>query len=336
MMNFDLPSIWALIIGFGLMMYVFLDGFDLGIGLLFPLVKNKHERDIMVNSVAPVWDGNETWLVLGGAGLLAAFPMAYSVILSALYGPILVMLFGLILRGVAFEFRFKATESHRPLWDKLFFVGSFMATFAQGVAMGAVIIGFPVENGEFAGGSLDWLTPFSLFTGCSLLFAYGLLGATWLVVKTEHNLYKQMRKLIKPLTILLALCMLGISIYTPLINADVKAMWFNWSNIVYLAPLPIITGIFVLLLLGSVNSSKHYRPFIYALCMLFMGYLGLCISLWLNIIPPSVSIYEAAAPESSLKFTLVGVVIIVPFILAYTFWSYYVFRGKVVDTDGYH
>ena len=335
-MHFDLPTIWAFVIGFGLMMYVFLDGFDLGIGLLFPFIKDKHERDIMVNSVAPVWDGNETWLVLGGAGLLAAFPMAYSVILSALYGPILLMLFGLILRGVAFEFRFKATESHRPMWDKLFFVGSLMATFAQGVAMGAVILGFQVENGEFAGGGLDWLSPFSLFTGFSLLFAYGLLGVTWLVIKTEHSLQKKMRALIKPLTLLLAACMFIISIYTPMINESVRDLWFNLSNIIYLAPLPIFTATFAFLLMGAAHSKEEYRAFICALCMLFLGYLGLCVSLWPNIIPPSITVHQAAAPTSSLKFTLVGVVFIVPVILIYTFWSYRVFRGKVVDTDGYH
>lgn len=335
-MHFDLPTIWAFVIGFGLMMYVFLDGFDLGIGLLFPFIKDKHERDIMVNSVAPVWDGNETWLVLGGAGLLAAFPVAYSVILSALYGPILLMLFGLILRGVAFEFRFKATESHRPMWDKLFFVGSLMTTFAQGVAMGAVILGFQVENFEFAGGGLDWLSPFSLFTGFSLLFAYGLLGVTWLVIKTEHGLQKKMRSFIKPLTLLLSACMFIISIYTPMVNESVRDLWFNLSNIIYLAPLPIFTATFALLLMGAAHSKEEYRAFICALCMLFLGYLGLCVSLWPNIIPPSITIYQAAAPISSLKFTLVGVVLIVPVILIYTFWSYRVFRGKVVDTDGYH
>ena len=335
-MYFDLPTIWAFVIGSGLMMYVFLDGFDLGIGLLFPFVKDEQDRDTMVNSVAPVWDGNETWLVLGGAGLLAAFPMAYSVILSALYGPILLMLFGLILRGVAFEFRFKATESHRPIWDKLFFFGSLMATFAQGVAMGAVITGFQVDNGEFAGGGLDWLSPFSLFTGFSLLFAYGLLGVTWLVVKTEHGLQKKMRTFIKPFTLLLAACMFIISIYTPLINDSVRDLWFNVSNILYLAPLPIFTAIFALFLMGAAHSKQEDRAFICALCMLFLGYLGLCISLWPNIIPPSITIQQAAAPLSSLKFTLVGVVFIVPVILIYTFWSYRVFRGKVADTDGYH
>ena len=335
-MYFDLPTIWAFVIGFGLMMYVFLDGFDLGIGLLFPFVKDEQDRDTMVNSVAPVWDGNETWLVLGGAGLLAAFPMAYSVILSALYGPILLMLFGLILRGVAFEFRFKATESHRPIWDKLFFFGSLMATFAQGVAMGAVITGFQVDNGEFAGGGLDWLSPFSLFTGFSLLFAYGLLGVTWLVVKTEHGLQKKMRTFIKPLTLLLAACMFIISIYTPMINDSVRDLWFNVSNILYLAPLPIFTAIFALFLMGAAHSKQEDRAFICALCMLFLGYLGLSISLWPNIIPPGITIHQAAAPLSSLKFTLVGVVFIVPVILIYTFWSYRVFRGKVADTDGYH
>lgn len=335
-MTFDLPTIWALIIGFGLMMYVLLDGFDLGIGLLFPLIREKHERDIIVNSVAPVWDGNETWLVLGGAGLMAAFPVAYSVILSALYLPLLFMLFGLLIRGVAFEFRFKATPSHRPAWDKLFFSGSLIATFFQGVAMGAVIVGFDVNNREYSGSAFAWLTPFSLFTGFSLLFAYSLLGATWLISKTEGHLQQHVKSYTPLLVMLLMLCMLGISIYTPLINRAVWERWFSVPNILWLSPLPLLAVFVAIATIRAMKSKNDRLPFILTLCLLLLGYAGLIISLWPNMIPPGITIYEAAAPESSLQFALYGVVAIVPVILLYTYWSYHVFRGKVTDTEGYH
>ena len=160
-MGIDLPLIWAIIIGFGLMMYVIMDGFDLGIGIVFPFIRGRHDRDTMVNTVAPVWDGNETWLVLGAAALTAAFPLAYSIILSALYLPLVMMLGGLIWRGVAFEFRFKADEAHKPFWDRAFASGSYIATFSQGVALGTFITGFEVTDGGYSGGGLDWLTPFS-------------------------------------------------------------------------------------------------------------------------------------------------------------------------------
>lgn len=183
-MGIDLSLIWAVIIIFGIMMYVVMDGFDLGVGILFPFVPGRSDRDVMMNTVAPVWDGNETWLVLGGAGLFAAFPMAYAVVLSALYLPIILMLMGLIFRGVAFEFRFKASERRQHIWDKAFIGGSLTATFFQGVVLGAFISGLPVEGRAFAGGAWDWLTPFSLFCGLALIVAYALLGCTWLMMRT--------------------------------------------------------------------------------------------------------------------------------------------------------
>ena len=336
-MGIDLPLIWAGIIVFGLMMYVVMDGFDLGIGILFPFIPGRDDRDVMVNTVAPVWDGNETWLVLGGAGLLAAFPQAYATILSALYLPLMLMLAGLIWRGVAFEFRFKADEHHKPFWDKAFTWGSYIATLAQGMALGGFIGGFELsESGSFAGGALDWLTPFSVFTGVSLVIAYALLGATWLVMKTEGPLQAQMRRLARGMTIALIAAIALVSVWTPLAHEDVAARWFVLPNLLFFLPVPILVGVTAWGLLSATHGQSHSAPFLLALMLLFLGYSGLGISLWPMIIPPDITIWQAAAPPQSMGFALVGALFIIPFILMYTAWSYYVFRGKVKSGDGYH
>ena len=335
-MGIDLPLIWVIIIGFGLMMYVIMDGFDLGIGILFPFVRERHDRDTMVNTVAPVWDGNETWLVLGGAALLAAFPLAYSVILSALYLPIVLMLGGLIWRGVAFEFRFKADEAHKPFWDKAFAWGSYVATLSQGFALGAFINGFKVTDGAYSGDGLDWLTPFSFFTGFGLVVAYALLGSTWLVMKTEGALQHRMKLLAQPVTIGMLAMMAIVSLWTPWAHPAVAARWFSFPNIVFFAPVPILVLLSTWAILRTLRRDSHSAPFLFALFLLFLGYSGLAISLWPNIIPPSISIWDAAAPPQSMGFTLVGALLIIPFILGYTAWSYYVFRGKVRTGEGYH
>ncbi len=335
-MGIDLPLIWAGIIGFGLMMYVVMDGFDLGIGILFPFVQGREDRDTMVNTVAPVWDGNETWLVLGGAGLLAAFPLAYSVLLSALYLPLVTMLAGLIWRGVGFEFRFKADESHRWFWDHAFAWGSYIATFSQGVCLGAFINGFTVTGPSYDGGALEFLTPFSIFTGVSLLVAYALLGATWLIMKTEGDLQARMVALARPITLVLLVVIGLVSLWTPLVHAEVAQRWFTLPNLFFFAPIPVLVLGTVALMLKVLKRETHAAPFLLALALLFFGYSGLAISLYPNIIPPSVSIWEAAAPAESMGFTLVGALFIIPIILAYTAWSYYVFRGKVKAGEGYH
>ncbi|HGY9627795.1 cytochrome d ubiquinol oxidase subunit II [Pseudomonas juntendi] len=335
-MGIDLPLIWAVIIIFGVMMYVVMDGFDLGIGMLFPFVKGERDRDVMMNTVAPVWDGNETWLVLGGAGLFGAFPMAYSVVLEALYLPLILMLVGLIFRGVAFEFRFKATAEKRHIWDKAFIWGSLVATFFQGVALGAFIEGFKVVDRHYAGGTLDWLTPFSLFCGVGLIVAYTLLGCTWLIMKTEGPLQQQMHDLGKPLALVL-LAVIGIvSLWTPLAYPQIADRWFSMPNLIWFMPVPILVLVTFYGLLRAVARNAHYTPFLLTLVLIFLGYSGLGISLWPNIIPPSISIWDAAAPPQSQGFMLVGTLFILPFILGYTFWSYYVFRGKVTHEHGYH
>ncbi|MGR1220411.1 cytochrome d ubiquinol oxidase subunit II [Metapseudomonas otitidis] len=335
-MGIDLSLIWAVIIIFGVMMYVVMDGFDLGIGILFPFVKDDTERDVMMNTVAPVWDGNETWLVLGGAGLFAAFPLAYSVVLSALYLPLMFMLIGLVFRGVAFEFRFKAKPAKRHLWDKAFIGGSIAATFFQGVALGAYIEGLPVVNRAYAGGSLDWLAPFPLFCGLGLIAAYALLGCTWLIMKTEGRLQQQMHDLARPLV----LVMLGttgiVSVWTPLAHEAIAQRWFSLPNLFWFLPVPILVLICTWALLRAVANNANHLPFVLTLVLIFLGYSGLGISLWPNVIPPAVSIWDAAAPPQSQGFALVGALFIIPFILVYTAWSYYVFRGKVTPDQGYH
>jgi len=335
-MDIDLPLIWAVIIIFGIMMYVVMDGFDLGIGMLFPFVKDEHDRDVMMNTVAPVWDGNETWLVLGGAGLFGAFPMAYSVVLSALYLPLMLMLVGLIFRGVAFEFRFKAKADRRHVWDKAFIGGSLVATFFQGVALGAFIEGFKVVDRSYAGGAFDWLTPFSLFCGTGLIVAYTLLGCTWLIMKTEGPLQRQMHVLARPLAIALLAVIAIVSLWTPLAYPQIAGRWFAMPNLLWFLPVPLLVLATLYGLVRAVAREAHYAPFLLTLMLIFLGYSGLGISLWPNIIPPSVSIWEAAAPPQSQSFMLVGTLFIIPLILGYTFWSYYVFRGKVTHEDGYH
>ena len=335
-MGIDLPLIWILIIAFGLMMYVVMDGFDLGIGILFPFVRDRGDRDTMINTVAPVWDGNETWLVLGGAALLAAFPLAYSVLLSALYLPLFGMLAGLIWRGVAFEFRFKAHDPHKAFWDKAFCWGSYIATFFQGVCLGAFINGFKVTGPSYMGGALDWLTPFSLFTGVGLVVAYALLGCTWLIMKTDSSLQRRMIVLARPATLAL-LAVIGIvSLWTPLTHPAVAARWFTLPNLFFFSPVPVLVLATTAAILAVLKRTTHAAPFLLTLFLLLLGYSGFAISLWPNIIPPSVSIREAAAPPESMGFTLVGALLIIPVILAYTAWSYFVFRGKVKPGEGYH
>jgi cytochrome bd ubiquinol oxidase subunit II len=335
-MGIDLALLWALIILFGVMMYVIMDGFDLGIGLLFPFFKSKDDRDVMMNTVAPVWDGNETWLVLGGTGLLAAFPLAYAVILSAFYLPLILMLIGLIFRGVAFEFRFKANDATRGWWDKAFIGGSLVATFFQGVTLGGFINGVAIRDGRYAGDAFDWLTPFAIFTGLGLLATYALLGSTWLIMKTDGVLQVRMKLLTRNLVWVLLLFIGAISLWTPLAHERIAARWFTWPNVAWFMPVPLLVVLCVLQLSRALRGVNDSSPFVYTLCLIFLGYSGLGISLWPHIIPPGVTIHEAAGPPQSLGFALVGALLIVPMILMYTAWGYWVFRGKVRRGDGYH
>ncbi|PHM56827.1 cytochrome d ubiquinol oxidase subunit II [Xenorhabdus sp. KK7.4] len=335
-MGIDLSIIWFVIIIFATLMYIVADGFDLGIGIILPFTKDPTERDVMVNTVAPVWDGNETWLVLGGAALYGAFPLAYSVIIDALTIPLTLMLVGLIFRGVAFEFRFKALPEHRAFWDRAFIGGSLLTTFCQGITVGAVINGFEITGRHFSGSALSWLAPFPLFCGFGLIIAYALLGSSWLIMKTEYRLHRKMCSL----TVYLALALLAviavISIWTPLAHADIALRWFSLPNLYFLIPVPLLVLASTWCLVRSAYNYGHYAPFFLTLLLIFLGFSGLGISLWPNIIPPSVSIWDAASPPQSQGFMLVGGLLIIPVVLGYTSWSYYVFRGKVKSGENYH
>lgn len=335
-MGIDLTLLWAIIILFGILMYVVMDGFDLGIGILYPFFPDDGDRDVMMNTVAPVWDGNETWLVLGGAGLLAAFPLAYGVVLSAFMLPLIFMLLGLIFRGVAFEFRFKATARRKHFWDKAFIGGSLVATFFQGVTLGAYLEGIEVVGRQFAGGPFDWFRPFPIFTGLGLIIAYAMLGCTWLVMKTDSELQKRMVSLARPLALALLGVIVVVSIWTPIAHEDIRQRWFSTPNLYWFAPVPILVLACTWFLLRALNGRPQAGPFILTLCLVFLGYSGLGISLWPNIIPPDIDLWEAAGPPQSQGFALVGALFIIPVILMYTAWSYYVFRGKVRAGEGYH
>jgi len=332
----DLSVIWGVIIAFGLMMYVIMDGFDLGLGILFPLISDSSERDVMMNTVAPVWDGNETWAVLGAAALYGAFPLAYSVILEALYLPLVLVLAGLIFRGVAFEFRFKAHPSNRHWWDKAFIGGSVLATFFQGVAIGTYISGIAVENRQFAGGALDWLAPFPLFCGVGLILTYALLGSTWLLIKTDGMLESRMRHYSRPLAYLLAIVIALICAWTAWLHEDIAQRWFAGNHWVRSAVIALLAVLAVVVIQKTLRKRHSHLPFMAVVGLVFLGYLGLAISIWPNIVPPALSIWDAASPLSSQLFALIGALFIIPIILVYTFWSYHVFRGKVQVGDAYH
>lgn len=333
-MPFDLPMFFAFIIAFAILAYVVMDGFDLGIGILFPLLPVGRERDSAINSVAPVWDGNETWLVMGGGGLLAAFPLAYGMILSALYAPIIAMLLALVFRGVAFEFRWRDPR-HRALWDVAFSGGSIVAALAQGITLGALLQGIAVQNRTYAGGWFDWLTPFSLLVGVSLLCGYALLGSTWLVMKSEGSLQERCYRLAFRLAIATVVAMAAVSAATPFLRDAYWLRWFAWPQVLFAAQVPLLVAIVTFVLFWSLRRGHHYTPFLMALALFGLGLAGLGISLYPYVVPPSVSIWDAAAPHDSLAFMLPGVLIMVPIILAYTGYSYWVFRGKT-GHEGYH
>ena len=333
-MGIDLPVVWAIIITFGLMMYVVMDGFDLGIGILFPRFAVGPERDQAMNSIAPVWDGNETWLVLGGGGLLAAFPLAYGLVLTATYPLIIAMLLGLIFRGVAFEFRWR-DPAHRPVWDASFTLGSIVAAMAQGMILGAILQGVHVEGQAYAGGWLDWLTPFTLLTGLGVLAGYALLGATWLVWKLEGDAQAHARRMALLAGFATLLAIAAVSAWTPFLQNDYWRRWFDMPGVLATAQVPLLTAIIAVLFLRALRRGGERAPFLLALALFALCFAGLGISLFPYIVPQSISIWDAAAPESSQIFMLIGVAIIMPVILAYTGWAYWVFRGKV-GTHGYH
>ena len=333
-MSVDLTIAWAAIISFAIIMYVLMDGFDLGIGILFPFFRSKAARDVMMNSVAPIWDGNETWLVLGGVGLFAVFPLAYSVILSAFYAPLILMLIALIFRGVAFEFRFKSTRL-RPVWDVGFAGGSIVATFVQGAALGALIDGIRVVDRAYAGGPFDWLTPFAVFAGLALIAGYAMLGCGWLILKAEGELQARMFRLMPTLSGLVLFAVAVVSLWTPLAHEAIARRWFSLPNLYYLAPVPLLVALVAGAMARALLRRAEAQPFALGIALFVLSYAGLGISLWPNVVPPSISIWDAAAGRETQTFMLIGVIVLIPIILGYTAYSYWVFRGKVADA-GYH
>jgi cytochrome d ubiquinol oxidase subunit II len=330
----DLPTIWAVLICVALLAYVALDGFDLGLGILFPFM-GKEERGTAVNTVAPIWDGNETWLVLGGGGLFAAFPLAYSVLLTAFYAPVIAMLLALILRGVAFEFRFKTTR-RRNYWDMAFIGGSTIAALCQGIMVGAFVQGVKVEANVYAGGWFDWLTPFTLLCGVALVFGYALLGASWLVIKTEGPLQARMRQLQLPLGGATVLLLALVSLGTLFVSAGVRERWLSLGPTLFIWIIPAVTAVIAGLFFAAVRKEREKTPFFLALGLFVAAFAGLAASLYPYLIPPGITYREAANADVSLLFLLVGAVVLLPIILGYTAYAYWIFRGKVKSGEGYH
>ncbi|HKJ53213.1 MAG TPA: cytochrome d ubiquinol oxidase subunit II [Gammaproteobacteria bacterium] len=334
-MSFDLAFIWAGLIAIAVLAYVVLDGFDLGVGMLFPFLGSDEERDLAMNSVAPVWDGNETWLVLGGGGLFAVFPLAYATILPALYAPLIAMLLGLIFRGVSFEFRPRADRS-RFLWDLGFAGGSLVAAFAQGLALGALVQGIDVVDRAYAGGWFDWLTPFSLLTGLAMVIGYTLLGSTWLVMKTDGALRDRAERWAWR-TGAVTLVLIGIiSLVTPFLNPVYLHRWFSWPGSIFSFVVPALLLFCVWLFWRGMRERRDAHPFIAAQAMFVVCYIGILISFYPYMVPPSITLWQAAGPDESLGFLLVGALVLIPMILCYTAYAYWVFRGKVRPGDGYH
>ena len=332
---FDFVPIWTLILGMAVFFYVLLDGFDLGVGMLYGLAPNAASRNTIMNSIAPIWDGNETWLVFGGLGLLAAFPLAFSIIIPATYFPILVMLLALVFRGVAFEFRFRDAE-HKTFWDYAFSYGSGIATFAQGVVLGSFIQGYEVTGRTFSGNSFSFLTPFTILTGFALLFGYALLGAGWLILKTEGALQNTARRHGR-ICLVAVLAAIGVvSIWTPTASQAIAERWFAWPNILILAPVPIATAGVAFITWRALGTQAQVLPFAGAISLFALSYLGIAISLYPMIVPHHFTLWEAASSERTQAFLLVGTLALLPVILMYTGWSYWVFRGKVRADVGYH
>lgn len=334
MENIDLTVVWIGIIAFAIFAYVVMDGFDLGIGILFPSFAVGDERDQAMNSIAPVWDGNETWLVLGGGGLFAAFPLAYAIILPATYPLMIAMLLGLVFRGVAFEFRWRDPR-HRHFWDFAFTAGSIVATLSQGITLGAILQGVRVENGAYAGGWLDWLSPFSVLTGVALLIGYALLGATWLIWKTEGSSQQHARRVAFWLGIAMLAALGAVSIATPFLDYDYWRRWFAMPGALVTAQVPLLIAICAATFFVSLKRGAELLPFLMSLAFFLLGFVGLAISIFPYIVPRTVTIWDAAAPHASQVFMLVGSMVIIPVILVYTGWAYWVFRGKA-GVHGYH
>jgi cytochrome bd ubiquinol oxidase subunit II len=330
-----LPLICAGVIGLAVAMYVVLDGFDLGVGILFPYFPEEVQRDQTMNSVAPFWDGNETWLVLGGTGLLVAFPFAYAVIMPALYVPLIAMLLALVFRGVAFEFRWVAKPHHRK-WDIAFAAGSTVAAFCQGLMLGGLLSGIQVDGNHFSGGAFDWFNPFSLMCGVGLVIGYAFLGACWLIMKTVEGVERIARRLARPLCIVFLVFIVIVSIWTPLEFDRIAARWFSIPNMYYLAPIPLLTLALAVMSWRGIGGTHPGLAFVGAVGLFVVALIGLVISTMPYMVPPTITLWQAAAAPKSQEFILAGMSFMVPVIFGYTVFVYRTFRGKVRPGEGYH
>jgi cytochrome bd ubiquinol oxidase subunit II len=335
MSEWDLPLIWAGVIGAAVALYVILDGFDLGVGILFPFSRTDKERDQMIGSIAPFWDGNETWLVLGGGGLWVAFPRAYAAIMSALYLPVIVMLLALVFRGVAFEFRHVAETSKR-YWNFAFAAGSALAALCQGMILGGLIQGVTIKDGAFAGGPFDWATSFAFMCGLGVLAGYGLLGATWLVMKTDGEVAARARRQAVALLLAVLAFMILVSLWTPLAFPQIRDRWFSTPNIFYLWPVPLLTALTAFALWRWLEQGREVPPFLAAIALFLFGYAGIVISMFPYLVPPTLTIWDTAAAPASQRFMLIGTLALLPVILGYVVFVYWIFRGKVRQGDHYH
>jgi cytochrome d ubiquinol oxidase subunit II len=326
----NLPFLWGILICVSILLYVVLDGFDLGVGVLFPFTPSEQCKVKILNSVAPFWDGNETWLVLGGGGLFAAFPLAYSIIMPALYLPVILMLLGLIFRGVAFEFRFKSPASQTKIWDVSFHGGSLLAAFMQGVILGNIVQGFDVEGRQFAGGSWDWASSFALLNGMALIFGYALLGSTWLIMKTDGETQHWARKVTPYLLSFVVLFVLIVAVSLPFVDSTgIRFKWISTPHIYLLIAIALFSICSVFLIYrGALNSAQEKSPFFLSCGVFLLGFIVLGVSLWPWIVPFQFTLEQAAASSTSLSLLLVGAVFCLPFVLGYTAYCYYVFRGK--------
>jgi cytochrome d ubiquinol oxidase subunit II len=331
----DLSVIWAGVIAFAVLMYILCDGFDLGVGILFLFLRDAGDRRTAINSIAPFWDGNETWLVLGGVSLFCAFPLAYSIILPAVYLPLILMLFALIFRGAAFEFQAQGRRS-RIFWGRAFGLGSMLATFAQGAVLGAFVHGFAVVDNDFAGGPFDWLTPFALVTGLALISGYALLGSAWLILRTQGELQEWSYAMARRSLATTGGFIILVSLWTPLYEPAIAERWFGWPRLLYLLPIPLITASLAALLWRALAVRNERRPFPLAIGLFLLAYAGLGISLWPYAVPRAITLQQAAADPSTQLFLLVGAAVLIPLVLGYSAFTYVVFRGKVRDEQFYH
>lgn len=321
---------WCGLIAFAVIMYVLLGGFDLGIGIMSVFIRNAHERDLMVASILPVWDGNQTWLVLGGAALYGAFPLAFSTILPIMYIPIFIMVIALLFRGIAFEFRLKAIKT-KFLWEICFFLGSLIAVIAQGFVLGTFVKGFNLTNAAH----YQWLNYFSLLCCIGLIFGYVLLGANYLIIKTEGNLQKKCYNISSKVQYLILIAFIAVSIVSPFLDSFIKERWFNPMNMPFLAILPLLTLMFFVMHWRALKKHQEHLPFWCVIGMFLMCYIGFIISSYPYIVPREITYEQAASDSSALAFMLVGALIMLPILLYYTYHAYSVFRGKVTEVIKY-